>query len=397
MKNIVYTVNLLISIALLTIVTGCSKFDEFRKFEEGGPIIYSGRPDSIVTLPGKNRIGISGIINDPNVVKLKVFWNNYADSIEIPVTPNPGVRDTFYISNLPEGVISFDIRTFDQFNNVSVPNNIQGTVYGNRYYATLLNRGVKSINYSGENSVDIEWVVPDTINVNTEFEYVNNKNEVIKIDISPETVSTHLDDYDGQKPGKVRSFYKPISNAIDTFATLEASSLANAVGDVTRLYLKNTQQRFAATPESGNDRFRTLADWVVTDNVKNAWNGVGGWVADGDTYICMESGWSGKSSIYDGKIYQTIELPAGIYSFEAVNQQFDDLQGATIYVTVAKGENLPNTNDVPSASLGFSKLYDQVPVTFTITEPQKVSMGFVATMPGNLYWIVKQVKLMKIK
>src|SRR5690606_4493194 len=95
--------------------TGCRKQDYFYKeFLEGGEIVYVGKADSVKFHPGDNRAKLSWIITDPNINKMKVYWNNRLDSTLIYVN-NWSVIDSIdvVISELEERLYFFDIYTVE--------------------------------------------------------------------------------------------------------------------------------------------------------------------------------------------------------------------------------------------------------------------------------------------
>jgi hypothetical protein len=112
----------------------------------------------------------------------------------------------------------------------------------------------------------------------------------------------------------------------------------------------------------------------------------------------MEAGWSGTANITNGKIYQTITLPAGNYIFtEADYTEALD----PVYVVAAGDTTLPDISNISSA-LGYGKftssryVSETVQCLFTVPQQQTVSLGFLSTMTsGNQYWRVTSVKLIK--
>jgi hypothetical protein len=364
----------------------CSKIDSFRKYEAGGPIVYTNMPDSLQVLPGNNRVGIAAMMNDPKVTEVKIYWANQADSAVFPVKVIAGTIDTFYVTGLPEGIASFEVVSYDKAGHSSVPANITGNVYGPNYSKGLLNRGITLVNWLASDSVDINWSVPDTINTTTTLYYTSTGGEAKQVSVRPDSTHTLLTDLDPAQPSWYRSYYMPVSNSVDTFPVAASDSLSKAKADVTQLYLKNARFPLVPTPESGTDRFRNLADWITTPNVYNAPGGFGGWADDFGTSIAVQVGWDGQAPVTDGKIYQTVTLPAGLYSFvTSPLPRKDGIGGCVIYVVAAEGATMPNTADVPAQSLGYRQLYDEQPMVFQLTKPTTVSLGFVFTMPDGNY------------
>lgn len=172
-------------------------------------------------------------------------------------------------------------------------------------------------------------------------------------------------------------------------------------GDISSFYLQNFKQPFLSTAESGTGRWRIPMNWTVTSNVLNH-GGYGGWGSDDNTVLAVESGW-GAAAIVNGKMYQTITLPAGNYAFTAT--LYKNKFSNPVYIAAAVGTTLPDAANVPTASLGYFSMvatnldagavdtYQKF--TFTVTQPTQVSIGFViANMTtGGEFWRVKAVKL----
>ncbi|MGY0036733.1 DUF4998 domain-containing protein [Pedobacter sp. NJ-S-72] len=108
---------------MMLILSACTKMDEYKtKFAAGGPIVYPGKIDSVKVLSGKNRVMITGLFtSDPQIVKYRVFWNSKRDSIEVPIIRTNGVDTAkLIIPNLPQGVMSFEVRTYDKLGHISL-------------------------------------------------------------------------------------------------------------------------------------------------------------------------------------------------------------------------------------------------------------------------------------
>jgi hypothetical protein len=98
-------------------------------------------------------------------------------------------------------------------------------VYGPRYQASLLNRAVKTVNYSGNSQIlTVEWSEPDTINLGTQIWYTDASGvaQNIKLDASQNTTS-----FTWQVGSKIyyQSQYIPTSQAIDHFTALKKDSI----------------------------------------------------------------------------------------------------------------------------------------------------------------------------
>ncbi|SEO07697.1 protein of unknown function [Mucilaginibacter gossypiicola] len=381
------------------IMSSCSKMDDYKgKYTVGGAIIYPGKLDSVRALSGKSRVEITGLFtSDPQVVKYAVFWNARQDSVIVPVKRTNGV-DTAktIIGNLPEGVMSFEIRTYDAAGHISIPVTIAANVYGDLYQSSLLNRGVVDASLQNDGSVLITWA---DVNKDSGIQYMevkytdkSNKAHDTTIQSVPAGLKTILPDFKVGNAISYRTAYLPDSTAIDEFYVPYQTKSVKA--DVTSVYMTNTGP-FVRKAFDGS-RWGILADpWITNSAVINH-SGYGGYATDNGGSLVMEAGWSNTPKIVNGKIYQTINLPAGNYIFQ-VTDYTEALD--PVYIVAAAGTTLPDVSDVASA-LGTGRFNtktgtnETVQVPFTLTQPQTVSLGFLSTMQsGNQYWRVTSVKL----
>ncbi|WP_082458660.1 DUF4998 domain-containing protein [Pedobacter sp. Leaf216] len=388
------TINLQsIKLAFMVILAGvyfsCTKSDDYKKFTEQGEISYTGKLDSVKIMSGSNRVYIRGLfLSDPKVTQCKIFWNNRADSVIIPVKKKYAI-DTlkYFVENVKEGVQNFEIYTYDGIGNKSIPVYKTGRSYGARYQASLFNRPIESAFTDASGATKISWQGMDRLTgvFATEVEYTNLNNVLKKIRTKIDETTTAIADI---KPGtnlRYRTLFLPDTVSIDTFSTAFQTQRVGA--DITATYFKNKGNPFLAAASGG--RWRNIADWIVTPNIKNH-GGLGGWCADSGGCLAMEMGWDGTAKITNGKIFQTFTLPAGSYSFEitmAKNEALDP-----VYIVAAAGNTLPDVADI-ATSLGYTNFANNK-FQFTLAQSTTVSLGFLATMTtGNQFWIVKEVTL----
>jgi len=202
--------------------TACKKMDStYGKFIVPGGITYVGKATSPIAYDGKNRVKIIWLRgSDPNATKARIFWNNYADSVEINIPP---VGDTisYIFDNLAEKSYSFVIKTYDAKGHSSIPVELSSTAYGNQYQSSLLSRPVNSSVLDAKGKITINWGGADISNgaFETEVKYTdtlgNSKNQFFPISESTSTISD-------LKPGssyQYRTMFKPDSLSIDEFFT----------------------------------------------------------------------------------------------------------------------------------------------------------------------------------
>lgn len=369
---------------LVLLMSSCSKMDEYKKYTEGGEISYTGKIDSVKVFSGRYRVVIRGLfLADPKVTSCKIYWNNKADSIVVPVT-RKNVVDSLNISvtNVKEGAQNFIIYTYDKNGNKSIPVYKTGRAYGDRYQSSLINRGITLAQTSASDQTSIIWQGMDRLTgvFATEVIYTdkNNVTKTIKVPIGTDT--TVIPNFKTSSSIRYRTLFLPDTVSIDTFKTeyTDRAVPKFTKTDVTSQYIKNAGAPITAS--SAGSRWGVLADWTTTAPIKNA-SGSGGYeLRNGTGVISIEAGW-GLPDITNGLIYQTITLPAGTYSFELGGVDQD--KAGTKYIAVAAGNTLPAVSNIPSASIAFVSLSNDTKLTFTLTESKTVSIGFGATLTGG--------------
>ena len=385
MKNIKIT-GYHLCMLLLIVLSSCSKIDDYKtKYTAGGQIIYPGKMDSVKVYSGKNRVKITGLFtSDPKIIKYRVFWNSRQDSLEVPIKRTAGVDSaSIFITNLPEGLMSFEIRTYDAAGHASIPVNVSASVYGALYQSSLLNRGIAKTALELNGSVTINWsdVNADAGMQKLEIMYFDKdaKMHDTLIASAPTELTTSLPNFQQGSYFSYSASFLPNQTAIDTFYV--------AYTNADNLYFMNSGNPFKAA--SNWYRWGILAGWTTSASVINHW-GNGGWCWDQGGCISMEMGWGWTPPIYNGKIFQSLTLSPGTYTFKivmAVNEAIDP-----VYIVAAAGNTLPDVVNISSA-LGYTG-FQNSSFQFTVAQTQQVSIGFLATMTtGNQFWIVKSVKL----
>ncbi|RYY23802.1 MAG: DUF5013 domain-containing protein [Chitinophagaceae bacterium] len=152
-------------------------------------------------------------------------------------------------------------------------------------------------------------------------------------------------------------------------------------------YLKNPGNPFiAADKQPGQTRWGNLKDWTANEAARSH-GGFGGFSSDNSGTMNMESGW-GSPQILNGKIYQTVNLPAGDYYFDisggnwAGGENFLKAQDPA-YSIVAPGlDTLPDYNAILTTAGIHYQLLVKPPATqplinFQLDAPGKVTFGVV--------------------
>lgn len=397
---------------LLVLISACRKMDDYKtKYMAGGAIVYPGKMDSVRVFSGKNRVEVMGLFtSDPKITKYRVFWNSRQDSVEVPVKRTTGVDTAkVIIPNLPEGPMTFEIRTYDAQNHASIPVDTAANVYGDLYQSSISNRSIVNTVGQSDGSVLITWADVDAnsgvANMEIQFTDKFNKTHDTVVTSVATKATTVLPNFLIGSSFNYRTAYLPNPTAIDKFYTAYQLQI---VKDVTAFYLSNTGPFQWGTFDG---RWGTLAaPWVTNAAAKNKDNGQnGGYSSDAGGVINWET-W-GNTPVTNGIIYQPTALPLPAGNYTVSFDEYSEIQSnSSVYCIAAAGGNGIPTLANLSTALGSVALYNGAAVghttpnmtdtrsfSFTLTSAQVVSIGFLGNIVGNgnpgSYFQVKQIRL----
>lgn len=396
-NNLIYIIVLLSSI----ILSSCSKMDEYKQYVEGGEIVYPTKIDSLEILSGKNQVMVHGVVSvNRGMTNYRIFWNNRQDSIVVPVELTGNIDTlTYVIENLPEGTINFEVRSYDDKGNSSVPTYLVGNVYGDRFREGLFQRAImnSAFNKEGEFNITLQDVSKDMGFYGIRLKYKNiDDRQVDTVIVTPNIDATAiLKDYIMGSTIDYTTVYRPEPNSIDTFVYNKYTAF-RVIGDVSEVYLKNYKKPFYPSDYDGS-RWGTLLDWETNAAAKNHWAGdilVGGYASDNGGSAKFEAGW-GAADIINGKIHQTILLPKGKYRFST--RVTEDAWGGDVpgYLIANKGNQLSDYDNIDSnTKLGSVKMTaGDVSFEFEVTEISTVSLGYVVNMTAEKWLAMEYFKL----
>ncbi|MDX1702614.1 MAG: DUF4998 domain-containing protein [Melioribacteraceae bacterium] len=172
-------------LGFIVILAGCEKGDTLHlEWLAQGENVYAGKVDSIIVHGGNKRVNIEANIGVNNLEKLMVYWNNKHDSTSISVNEQTGLFD-ITIDNLLEQTYVFNIVSVDIFGNRSLPVESVGSVYGDFYQSTLVNRRATSLSFNGTDFI-LEFA-PSAEGVEyVEVVYVNTDDVTVTAIVEPE-------------------------------------------------------------------------------------------------------------------------------------------------------------------------------------------------------------------
>lgn len=227
MKNIIrrgnagYFYFMLLFVFCISCLFRCSKMDDtYKEFIKDGERIYMGMADSLMARPGLNRVQLSWLaISDRRVVKATVFWNNRTSKKDIPIQKTAGIDTiTVLLNDMPEENYAFEVITYDNNDNFSMPANITANVYGDQYINSLYNRPIKSTK-KRKKSLRINWEAASQGTVGSEIEYTDDSDQTRTINAPPDELQTILSDYKKGSSFKYRTLFLPDTLALDTVYT----------------------------------------------------------------------------------------------------------------------------------------------------------------------------------
>lgn len=292
------------AVLLLIIVlslSGCRDQDEmFRQYVPKGGVVYPTKAENAIAKSGIGRVYISWPNTTPSVTKAGIWWNNYGDSVMVAITTN---TDTVTQSiDLPEGIYSFIIKTFDKKGNVSVPVEIIGRSIGEKYMSRFYNRTVFKYTTKGKNSLIIEWDDADISNgaLYNEVVYTDSDNIEKTVRISASERITAIENYKQGTAFKYNTIYKP-----DPKEELEISTSYKEVTDIYLMLDKSIGKVIAYSSQWNADAGQRASNAYDGITNRNRWHSFNGGYPHfvtidlgGETNISRLTIWP---STYDGK------------------------------------------------------------------------------------------------
>lgn len=216
----------LISIISISIICCETTVETYEQFTKDGEEILLGKPLSIVVNPGNQRAEFVIELNsDPKINSINITWTEPDGTVRSHdidyVRKNEGSDIvTFTIDDISEGPRAFIFTTKGDSGLTSLEVEVNHNVYGPIYQSGLIPRSITNIigfydfvklNFTNNFSSNIE---------STEIEYEDASGKTQKVVIDNATTSIDITSYNRDKKIFVRSLFKPVPNAIDTFESV---------------------------------------------------------------------------------------------------------------------------------------------------------------------------------
>lgn len=385
MKKIINIVCFLLLAAVL--LTSCEKGPEFRTFNY--PAQQASAISPVTGFPGQN-VTITGTNFDTLKGAVKVWFGGIAVTQIVSVNPNQIVVQV--PASAVSGKVGLQVWTTksDSIGSFTVlPAPRISSVISRGLAPTIAQPG-DTVYISGQNFLTTASNVAVDFNGTAATNIPLLSSTLIKV-IAPA----------GYTAGNVNLKFN------GNF-TLTGTPLSPVVptGDVSAYFMKNYKQPLytsdgilsaSLTAAQQTGRWYTPGDWNVTSNLKNHTNSALGTAQGGLDYrgttsnngliFGVEAGW-GAPAITDGRLWQTINLPAGNYTFET-DMRENGTSWPSIYFCAAAGTGLPSTVN-SSTTLGFAAIaatnhdngnndvtHTIITFSFTLSSPTQLSYGIV--------------------
>ena len=222
LKQLHMRTKIFIGVIALLVVAACKKMDDnYKQYIIPGGIVYPGKPIQAKFHPGKYRAMVSWKRGtDPKITKARIYWNNFTDSVEVQIAPKQDSVSHIF-TNLQENIYSYTIRTMDENGNKSVPVELTGSVFGDRYQASLLNRAIASAIIGEDDKLTIIWGAADTTNGarTTEVRYTTVDGQTATASFSAKKDTSYITGVQGSNGFEYRTVFTPDTLAVDTFYT----------------------------------------------------------------------------------------------------------------------------------------------------------------------------------
>jgi hypothetical protein len=197
---------------LCMFLSSCSKMNDLHDEYLESEIIYAAKVDSASVYPGMKRAALNMLIHSQRIETVRIYWNDYSDSTDIVINNQVGEFSKL-LENIDEKDYIFYLVSLDKFGNRSLPFEVSGSVYGDRFKNGLTGRAILSINATDEN-LTVNWGgTPDNA-IYSELVYKDGEGNRHTLRIPLSETSTSFTDWSSIDSS--RTVFLPGANALDT-------------------------------------------------------------------------------------------------------------------------------------------------------------------------------------
>lgn len=228
--------NWFLKFLLLTLVisTLSCETDDYPLLLDGSDQASLGEIQSLEIYSGINRVLVKGYVEDPDVTEVKIFWDDRAESVVVPVNMSNNVDSiTQEIDGLQEKLYTFEVETFDNAGNSSQTVTAGAEVFGSNYAGSIQNREVVS-NVLLDSILDVTYGPTGSGSgiIGTEIVYENTSGETTELFLNPDRNSHSISDFKEGTPYRYRSVYIPSLMSLDTVYTEYAEFTPKALPQI---------------------------------------------------------------------------------------------------------------------------------------------------------------------
>lgn len=186
--------------------------------------------------------------------------------------------------------------------------------------------------------------------------------------------------------------------------TLDTDPATNTSRDVTDLYLTNYKEPFLYNENTEVSKFRSGRFYaLLTGTSTSTWQMDGQYV-DGnyttgvhvdrnyeDGFNCSTSYFGFAHTLNNHRVWQTVTLPAGKYTFYD-HASYHTGTTTACYLVANLGNEIPATGNV-ATSLAYTPLTGNDSITFVLGAPAQVSLGILYNMGSYTRYVVDAFRL----
>ncbi|BDD07616.1 hypothetical protein FUAX_00480 [Fulvitalea axinellae] len=216
--------------AVLTTLGACKDVNELHEdYLKDGEEIYIGKPLEIRSVPGKDRLKLVWLNSaDPKIKKAQILWGDKSKEVEVAKVGNGEETMEVTIDGLEEKAYVFKVIQKDNTGNESVPAEVTGRVYGQKYIDGLNNSYVELV--GTDSAVLLNWSHAKT-SILSEVTYMTADGTEKTRTVPSEEEQTVLKDAKFGTDMSLTTMYRPEEESIDDFyADSEALALPKDFG-----------------------------------------------------------------------------------------------------------------------------------------------------------------------
>ena len=249
----------------------CSDMDEYKDiYLKGGEISYTGKIDSVKVYSGHERVMVEGLfMSDPKVTGCLIYWNSGTDSLDVPVQRTDGVDTLRTIIDLPENLYNFELYTYDQYGNRSVPVYATGESYGENFISQLSNRPLRGEAVADDSGLTLNFLpVDQTLGpIYTVISFTNTAGDGDTLHIAPQQEKLVIPNYEAGTPFTYWTEYVPDTLCIDTFRTEKPQMMPlNKIKSISVLGFSSEE------PTGENNGQNGKAIYAIDNNLDTYWH-----------------------------------------------------------------------------------------------------------------------------